>query len=127
MRVISVESTELFTGTEDRPRQVVAVDVEHAPGRPVRLSVVGPGVRGTGETVVTVGDDGTVRAEVSVAVDGLAPGDRREITVTAVDADLTARRMLPCSLWSAWSVPSRVKWRRAVNCRQHPGPGRVQP
>ncbi|MGW1780782.1 glycoside hydrolase family 38 N-terminal domain-containing protein [Streptomyces sp. NPDC002143] len=91
MRVISVESTELFTGTEDQPRQVVAVDVEHDPGRPVRLSVAGPGVHSVGETVVTVGEDGTVRAEIAVAADGLAPGERREITVTAEDGALLAR------------------------------------
>ncbi|MGW0945669.1 glycoside hydrolase family 38 N-terminal domain-containing protein [Streptomyces sp. NPDC002623] len=91
MRVMSVESTELFTGTEDQPRQVVAVDVEHDPGRPVRLSVAGPGVHSVGETVVTVGEDGTVRAEISVAADGLAPGERREITVTAEDGALLAR------------------------------------
>lgn len=91
MRVISVESTELFTGTQDEPHQVVAVDVGHDPGRPVRLSVTGPGVRSVGETAVTVGEDGTVRAEIPVAVDGLAPGDRREITVTATDGSRTAR------------------------------------
>ncbi|WP_425246484.1 NEW3 domain-containing protein [Streptomyces sp. NEAU-NA10] len=86
MRVISVESTELFTGTEDQPRQVVAVDVEHAPGRPVHLSVTGPGVRSVGTTVVTAGEDGTAHAEIPVAADGLAPGDRRPVTVTAEDA-----------------------------------------
>ncbi|MGW2048467.1 glycoside hydrolase family 38 N-terminal domain-containing protein [Streptomyces sp. NPDC001858] len=91
MRVIAVESTELFTGTEDQPRQVVAVDVEHDPGRPVRLSVAGPGVHSVGETVVTVGEDGAVRAEIPVAADGLAPGERREITVTAEDGALSAR------------------------------------
>ncbi|MEV1066235.1 NEW3 domain-containing protein [Streptomyces sp. NPDC050263] len=91
MRVMSVESTELFTGTEDQPRQVVAVDVEHDPGRPVRLTVAGPGVHSVGETVVTVGEDGTVHAEISVAADGLAPGERREITVTAEDGALLAR------------------------------------
>jgi len=26
------------------------------------------------------------------------------------------RIMLACSLWLAWSVPSSVKYRRAVNC-----------
>ncbi|WP_200301020.1 NEW3 domain-containing protein [Streptomyces adelaidensis] len=90
MRVISVESTELFVGTEDQPRQVVAVEVGHEPGRAVRLSVEGEGVRSVGEageTVVTVGADGTVRAEIPVVSDGLAVGDRREITVTAVDGD----------------------------------------
>ncbi|WP_217176610.1 NEW3 domain-containing protein [Streptomyces sp. AC495_CC817] len=92
MRVISVESTELFVGTEDQPHQVVAVDVEHDAGRPVRLSVEGPGVRTAGPIEVTVGEDGTVRAEIPVATDGLAPGDQREITVTAADGDVVARR-----------------------------------
>ncbi|SFM96997.1 Glycosyl hydrolases family 38 C-terminal domain-containing protein [Streptomyces sp. cf124] len=92
MRVISVESTELFVGTEDQPHQVVAVDVEHASGRPVRLSVEGPGLRAAGQTVVTTGEDGTARAEIPVTTDGLAPGDQREITVTAADGDLVARR-----------------------------------
>ncbi|MEU1511056.1 NEW3 domain-containing protein [Streptomyces sp. NPDC005811] len=91
MRVISVASTELFTGTEDQPHQVVAAEVEHAPGRPVRLGVTGPDVHAVGETVVTAGEDGTVRAEIPVAVGGLAPGDRREITVTAEDGDEHAR------------------------------------
>ncbi|WP_328840471.1 NEW3 domain-containing protein [Streptomyces europaeiscabiei] len=91
MRVISVESTELFVGTQDQALQVVAVDIEHDSGRPVRLSVEGPDVHEAGESVVTVGEDGTVRAEIPVAVDGLAPGDRREITVTAVDGDRVAR------------------------------------
>lgn len=64
---------------------MVTVAVEHDPGRPVRLSVAGPGIRSVGECAVTAGEDGTARAEIPGAVDGLAPGERREITVTAVD------------------------------------------
>jgi alpha-mannosidase len=86
MRVISVESTELFTGTRDQPHQVVAVELRHDPGRPVRLSVEGPGIRSIGETIVAVGEEGTVRAELSVAAAGVSPGDRRPITVVAEDA-----------------------------------------
>ncbi|MFI6253477.1 NEW3 domain-containing protein [Streptomyces sp. NPDC051016] len=87
MRVTSVESTELFTGTARRPHQVVAVEIEHLPGRPVLLTVAGPGVRGVGENRVTTGEDGTARAEIPVAAGSLAPGDRRGITVTVEDAD----------------------------------------
>ncbi|MET9834156.1 NEW3 domain-containing protein [Streptomyces sp. NPDC006385] len=90
MRVISVESTELFVGTEDHPHQVVAVEVGHTPGQAVRLTVEGAGVHGSAEA--TVGEDGTVRAEIPVTADGLAPGDRREITVTAADGDQVARQ-----------------------------------
>ncbi|WP_217213315.1 NEW3 domain-containing protein [Streptomyces sp. AC550_RSS872] len=89
MRVISVESTELFVGTEDHPRQVVTVEIGGTPGRTVRLTVEGPGVHGTAE--VTTGDDGTARAEIPVTTD-LAPGDRTHLRVTAEDADDPALR-----------------------------------
>lgn len=88
MRVISVESTELFVGSEDHPLQVVAVEIGEAPGRTVRLTVEGPGVHGTVEA--TAGDDGTVRAEIPVTTD-LAPGDRTHMRVTAKDAGDPAR------------------------------------
>ncbi|MFF3330891.1 NEW3 domain-containing protein [Streptomyces sp. NPDC002888] len=89
MRVTSVESTELFVGTAEQPRQVVAVELGHTPGRSVRLTVEGPGV--TGESLATTDDDGTVRAEVPVTAAGLAPGERREITVTAEDGAQVVR------------------------------------
>jgi hypothetical protein len=81
MRVTSVESTELFTGTPEKPLQVVGVRAEHIPGRPVPLTVEGPGVRSVGELRATAGEDGTVRAEVPLSAERLAPGDRRRITV----------------------------------------------
>lgn len=84
MRVLSVESTELFTGTADHPLQVVAVELGHDPGRPVRLSVSG-GVRSPEPVEVTVGEDGTVRAEIPVDAQGLSPGEQRAVTVTAED------------------------------------------
>ena len=91
MRVISVESTELFTGTAEHPHQVVAVEIGHDPGRQVRLTLTGDGVHGVDEPLVTIGEDGTVRAEISVTSEGLAPGDRREITVTAEEAGAVVR------------------------------------
>ncbi|MFF0161296.1 NEW3 domain-containing protein [Streptomyces sp. NPDC005263] len=84
MRVSRVESTELFVSAAEQPRQVVAVEVSHAPGRTVRLTVEGPGVHGTLDAATA--DDGTVRAEVPVRTE-LAVGERREITVTAADGD----------------------------------------
>ncbi|MFG2461801.1 NEW3 domain-containing protein [Streptomyces sp. NPDC048523] len=81
MRVTSVESTELFVGTPEEPLQVVSAGIEHLPGRSVHVRVEG---RGTGETVVTVGEDGTVRAEIPVT------GAGGPITVTATDGDESA-------------------------------------
>ncbi|MFJ9098444.1 NEW3 domain-containing protein [Streptomyces sp. NPDC102405] len=81
MRVTAVESTELFVGTPERPLQVVAAGIEHVPGRSVHVTVEG---RGVGETVVTVGENGTVRAEIPVT------GDGGPITVTATDGDESA-------------------------------------
>ncbi|MCX5598784.1 NEW3 domain-containing protein [Streptomyces phaeochromogenes] len=86
MRVTSVESTELFVGTTEQPRQIVAVELSHSPGRTVRLTVEGSGV--AGEALVTVADDGTARAEIPVRT-GLAPGERRDISVTATDVIAT--------------------------------------
>ncbi|MGW2284851.1 glycoside hydrolase family 38 N-terminal domain-containing protein [Streptomyces phaeochromogenes] len=86
MRVTSVESTELFVGTTEQPRQLVAVELSHTPGRTVRLTVEGSGV--AGEALVTVADDGTARAEIPVRT-GLAPGERRDISVTATDVIAT--------------------------------------
>ncbi|WP_329249328.1 NEW3 domain-containing protein [Streptomyces canus] len=81
MRVTAVESTELFVGTPERPLQVVAAGIEHLPGRSVHVTVEG---RGVGETVVTVGENGTVRAEIPVT------GGGGPITVTATDGDESA-------------------------------------
>ncbi|MEU6371822.1 glycoside hydrolase [Streptomyces sp. NPDC046909] len=89
MRVISVESTELFVGTPEQAYQVVVAEIEHVPGRTVTLTAEGPGVHGVGETRVTVGEDGTVRAEIPVA------GDGEHITVTATDGSEVARRTAP--------------------------------
>ncbi|MGW2637099.1 glycoside hydrolase family 38 N-terminal domain-containing protein [Streptomyces sp. NPDC001348] len=88
MRVTSVESTELFVGPVEQPRQVVAVGIGHEPGRTVRLTVEGTGVRGTCAAVP--GADGTLRAEVPVRSD-LRPGDSTQVRITAEDAEDPAR------------------------------------
>lgn len=87
MRVTAALSTELFVGTAEHPLQVVAAELAHVPGRPVRLTVEGPGLHGSAETVV--GEDGTAHAEIPVTCD-LAPGERRAIEVTAADGDQLA-------------------------------------
>src|SRR5689334_9381400 len=89
MRVISVESTELFVGTAEQPYQVVVAEIEHVPGREVRLTAEGPGVRSVGEILATVGEDGTVRAEIPVT------GDGAHIRVTVTDGSETAGRTAP--------------------------------
>ncbi|MGW1712413.1 glycoside hydrolase family 38 N-terminal domain-containing protein [Streptomyces sp. NPDC002156] len=86
MRVTSVESTELFVGSAEHPRQVVTAEIGHTAGRTVRLTADGPGVRSDGEIRSTVGDDGTLRAEIPVLCD-LPPGERTHVTVTAEDTE----------------------------------------
>ena len=87
MRVTAALSTELFVGTAEHALQVVTAELAHVPGRPVRLRVEGPGLRGSAETVV--GEDGTARAEIPVTCE-LAPGERCAIEVTAADGDQLA-------------------------------------
>ncbi|MFJ8487024.1 hypothetical protein ACIRBZ_01340 [Streptomyces sp. NPDC094038] len=106
MRVTSVESTEFFTGTPEQPLQVVVVEAEHIPGRPVLLAIEGPGVRSAGENRATAGEDGTVHAEVPVSAELLAPGDRRRISVTVEDAGM-GRLLIHCAEFVA-ADPSRA-------------------
>ncbi|MFJ2903900.1 NEW3 domain-containing protein [Streptomyces sp. NPDC087212] len=92
MRVTSAESTELFTGTVEAPQQVVAAEIGHEPGRQVRLTAVGRGVHGT--AVATVGEDGTVAAEIPVTCT-LTPGETVDVTVSAKDGDAAAALTVP--------------------------------
>jgi hypothetical protein len=86
MRVTSVESTELFVGSAEHPRQVVTAEIGHTAGRTVRLTAEGPGVRADRETLATVADDGTLRVQIPVNCD-LPPGERTHVTVTAEDTE----------------------------------------
>ncbi|MGW3103610.1 glycoside hydrolase family 38 N-terminal domain-containing protein [Streptomyces sp. NPDC001100] len=105
MRVTAALSTELFVGTAEHPIQVVTVELAHVPGRPVRLTVEGPGLHGSAETVA--GEDGTARAEIPVTC-GLAPGERCTIEVTAADdgqlATLTAEFTAAEPGWTMFMV-----------------------
>jgi len=70
--ITAVASTDLFTGTEAAPRQVLRVTVD---GPPARITVAGPGVRGEAT--------GTGTVDVPLEVDAPVPGERRPVTVTA--------------------------------------------
>ena len=45
MRITGLASTDLFTGTEPQPRQVIRVTVAEPGQGPVVVTVSGPGVR----------------------------------------------------------------------------------
>ncbi|MFE7635487.1 NEW3 domain-containing protein [Kitasatospora sp. NPDC057518] len=73
--ITAVESTDLFVGPEDAPRQVLRVTLE---GPAARITVSGPGVRGEAT--------GTGLVEVPLEIGGASPGDRLPVTVRASDA-----------------------------------------
>ncbi|OBF39017.1 alpha-mannosidase [Mycolicibacterium peregrinum] len=83
MRVLSVETTELFAGPEDAARQLVRVRYE-ACAAPTPVRVGGDGL--TGEAMAAAGD-GTV--EVQVDVERGVPGEVRRARVGSIDFDFT--------------------------------------
>ena len=112
MRITGVESTDLFTGSEDRPLQVLRVGVEATEageaGAAVSVRVVGGAAETTGPSDMTLGAPGEGRAgEVSVAVTG-APGVSLPVTVICerdgarVSADATITAAEPG--WTMWMV-----------------------
>ncbi|MEV4612569.1 glycoside hydrolase family 38 C-terminal domain-containing protein [Kitasatospora sp. NPDC049258] len=77
--ITAVESTDLFTGPEEAPRQVLRVTLD---GPPTRITVSGPGVEGEAT--------GTGVVEVPLTVADPVPGTGRPITVTAGPARVEA-------------------------------------
>ncbi|MFF3116038.1 NEW3 domain-containing protein [Kitasatospora sp. NPDC057904] len=77
--ITAVESTDLFVGPEDAPRQVLRVTVD---GPAARIAVSGPGVRGEAA--------GTGEVEVPLEITGAAVGARLPVTVTAGDFEAEA-------------------------------------
>ncbi len=71
--LIAVESTDLFTGPEHAPRQLLRVTLDGPPA--TRITVTGPGVRG--------GAAGTGQVEVPLEITGAVPGARLPVTVEA--------------------------------------------
>lgn len=69
----AVESTDLFTGPEHAPRQLLRVTLDGPPA--TRITVTGPGVRGEAA--------GTGQVEVPLKITGAAPGARLPVTVEA--------------------------------------------
>ncbi|MFI8083875.1 NEW3 domain-containing protein [Kitasatospora sp. NPDC086009] len=77
--ITAVESTDLFTGPEDAPRQLLRVTLD---GPPARITVTGPGVRGE--------EAGTGLVEVPLEITGAEPGARIPVLVTAATDGVTA-------------------------------------
>ncbi|MFI9328424.1 NEW3 domain-containing protein [Kitasatospora sp. NPDC052868] len=73
--ITAVESTDLFTGPEDAPRQLLRVTLD---GPPARITVSGPGVRGEAA--------GTGLVEVPLEITGAGPGARLPVTVVVEGA-----------------------------------------
>ncbi|WP_101787178.1 NEW3 domain-containing protein [Nonomuraea indica] len=73
--IVSVESTDLFAGTQDAPRQVLRVTLD---GPPARVAVTGPGVTGAAR--------GSGEVEVPLEITDRVPGTELPVVVTAGDA-----------------------------------------
>ncbi|MER7751989.1 glycoside hydrolase family 38 C-terminal domain-containing protein [Kitasatospora sp. NPDC097643] len=74
--ITAVESTDLFTGPEDAPRQLLRVTLDGPAA--ARITVSGPGVHGEAT--------GTGLVEVPLEITGAAPGSQLHITVRAEGA-----------------------------------------
>ena len=86
MRIVSVESTDLFVGTAQRPLQVVRVTLvnEEPAAASARLGVQGAGVRDPGPFGINdlnPGEEKTFEVPVQIAAP-YQPGSTRRVTVT---------------------------------------------
>ena len=117
MRIVSVESTDLFVGTAQRPLQVVRVTLANegpamlaTPAMSARLHVQGAGVRTPGPFGINDLNSGEERAfevPVEIAVP-YQPGSTRRVTVTVdseagsnhAEADITVAE----PGWTMWMV-----------------------
>ena len=86
MRIVTVESTDLFVGTAQRPLQVVRVTLvnEEPAATSATIGVQGPGVRNPGPFGINELDPGEQRAfEVPVEIAApYQPGSTRRVKVT---------------------------------------------
>ncbi len=112
MRIVSVESTDLFVGTAQRPLQVVRVTLvnEGSQTASARVGVQGAGVRDPGPFGINdlgPGEEKAVEVPVEIAAP-YQPGSTRRVTVTAdsesgraaVEADITVAE----PGWTMWMV-----------------------
>ncbi|MGW1177307.1 glycoside hydrolase family 38 N-terminal domain-containing protein [Kitasatospora sp. NPDC002543] len=91
--ITAVESTDLFVGPEDAPRQVLRVRLE---GPAARITVRGPGVRGEAT--------GTGPVDVPLEIDGASPGDELPVTVSAEGATADALLEVAEPGWTMFMV-----------------------
>jgi alpha-mannosidase len=115
MRITSVESTGLFTGSAARPLQVVRVTLEGTPGdqsggTPGSLLVGGPGIDSAGPFGMEMPAPGESRtAQVEVAVGSQhQPGAQAPVTVVAQAGDARAEHGAMITVaepgWTMWMV-----------------------
>ncbi|MFD4691617.1 NEW3 domain-containing protein [Streptomyces sp. NPDC058463] len=90
MRIVEVESTDLFVGSADDPLQVVRVTLSE----PGRVVITGPGVHGEGSA-----------GEIGVRCEAAVPGTVVPITVRAGDARVEAELTVAEPGWTVWMVP----------------------
>src|SRR5512135_3297147 len=114
MRITGVESTDLFTGTTQRPLQVLRVTLASEEPQPAsaRISVQGAGVRDPGPFRINDLEPGSERAfEVPVEIAApYQPGSTRRVTVTVTAADDAVRARAEADItvaetgWTMWMV-----------------------
>ncbi|HEX3192946.1 MAG TPA: glycoside hydrolase family 38 C-terminal domain-containing protein [Streptosporangiaceae bacterium] len=117
MRIVSVESTDLFAGTAQRPMQLIRVTLVNegagmlaTPAMSAAISVRGPGVRDPGPFGITDMSPGEQKAfEVPVEIAApYQPGSTRQVTVTVTsDAGRTqaeAGLTVAEPGWTMWMV-----------------------
>ena len=117
MRIVSVESTDLFAGTAQRPLQLIRVTLVNegpgmlaTPAMSAAISVRGPGVRDPGPFGISDLNPGEQKAfEVPVEIAApYQPGSTRQVTVTVTsDAGRTqAEAALTVAEpgWTMWMV-----------------------
>lgn len=91
--ISAVESTDLFVGTEDNPRQVLRVTLDGPPGP---VTVTGPGVSGNAT--------GTGVVEVPLDIDDRTPGTEVPVTVTAGDTTVETTVVVAEPGWTMFLV-----------------------
>ncbi|HEX3306841.1 MAG TPA: glycoside hydrolase family 38 C-terminal domain-containing protein, partial [Streptosporangiaceae bacterium] len=117
MRIVSVESTDLFAGTAQRPMQLIRVTLVNegagmlaTPAMSAAISVQGPGVRDPGPFGISDMSPGERKAfEVPVEIAApYQPGSTRQVTVTVTsDAGRTqaeAGLTVAEPGWTMWMV-----------------------
>jgi Glycosyl hydrolases family 38 N-terminal domain len=97
MRIMAVENTDLFTGTEAEPRQVLRVTLAE-PVAGVEVTVTGPGVSGTAVAAGPV-------LEVPLTVASPVAGAALPVTVAAGDDRADAVVVVAEPGWTMFLVP----------------------